>query len=228
MSNEACETNLLADVIAEQLKIKIQNREYKAGDRLPVRQLCEAFNTSETPVKQALNQLAATGLVVATPKCGMRVRSFSFEDMKNVLEARLMIEQFSARDAVMRCRSDSGFAKSLQALLMQSNEDYEHCIREYTKENFGRAHERDGLLHSALVSACHNPEIIGLYRTLNTHAGMFTSFEKHTPATLRQVISEHTDIVDAALASDTDGLRAALARHISSTLRILESSPERA
>ena len=52
MSNEARETNLLADVIAEQLKIKIQNREYKAGDRLPVRQLCEAFNTSETPVKQ--------------------------------------------------------------------------------------------------------------------------------------------------------------------------------
>ena len=46
--------------------------------------------------KLALNQLAATGLVVATPKCGMRVRSFSFEDMKNVLEARLMIEQFSA------------------------------------------------------------------------------------------------------------------------------------
>ena len=220
------ETGLLANVIAEQLKHKIQSMEYRAGDRLPVRQLCEEFNTSETPVKQALNQLAAIGLVVATPKCGMRVRSFTFEDMRNVLEARLMIEQFCARDAVLRVRQDQDYTGSVQAVLEECNRDYRLCVEDFSKANFTQAHEADGRLHFALVSASRNPEIINLYRTLNTHAGMFTSFEKHTPDTMRQVIREHSDIVNALLICDTDGLRSALERHIRSTLRILKGPEE--
>ena len=65
---------LLADEIAQKIRAKIQNQQYKAGQRLTVRLLCEEFGTSETPVKQALNQLVTTGLVVSIPKCGMRVR----------------------------------------------------------------------------------------------------------------------------------------------------------
>ena len=215
------EEGLLANVIAEQLKHKIQSMEYKAGDRLPVRKLCEDFNTSETPVKQALNQLAATGLVAATPKCGMRVRTFTFSDMKNVLEARLMIEQFCARDAVLRVRRDADYADLMRGTLEESDRCYRRCIESFTKENFIRAHETDGKLHSGLVGASQNPEIVNLYRTLNTHAGMFTSFEKHTPQTLQQVIRQHDDIVGALLLCDTDGLRGALERHLRSTLQIL-------
>ena len=58
-------SELLADEIAQKIRDKIQNQEYKAGQRLPVRLLCEEFGTSETPVKQALNQLVTTGLVVS-------------------------------------------------------------------------------------------------------------------------------------------------------------------
>ncbi len=223
MSTQEKDTILLANAIAEQLKLRIQNGTYKAGDRLPVRQLCETFNASETPVKQALNQLVATGLLVATPKCGVRVRSFTFEDMKNVLEARLMIELFCARDAVLRVRKDPAYAAEMQNLLDASNRDYHHCIKDFTKANFILAHEGDGRLHSALVNASHNPEIIALYRTLNTHAGMFTSFEKHTSDTLQQVIRDHESIIEALLNCDTDELRSALERHIRSTLRILQS-----
>ena len=214
------DAGLLANVIAEQLKQKIQNQEYKAGDRLPVRGLCEEFNASETPVKQALNQLAATGLVVATPGCGMRVRSFDIRDMQNVLEARLMIEQFIARDAVARARSDRAWADRLRALLRDTSEAYLQCIEHHTRARFNRAHESDSALHAAIVFASPNPEIAGLYRTLNTHAGMFLGFERHTPETLAEVNAQHDAIVSALLCCDTDGLRAAFARHIETTMRI--------
>lgn len=75
---------LLTDEIAQKIKAKIQNRQYKAGQRLTVRLLCEEFGTSETPVKQALNQLVTTGLVVSIPKCGMRVREFNFQDILRI------------------------------------------------------------------------------------------------------------------------------------------------
>ena len=50
-------TELLADEIAQKIRQKIQKQEYAQGDRLTVRWLCEEFGASETPVKQALNQL---------------------------------------------------------------------------------------------------------------------------------------------------------------------------
>ncbi len=57
-------TELLADEIAQKIRQKIQKQKYAQGDRLTVRWLCEEFGASETPVKQALNQLVSTGLVV--------------------------------------------------------------------------------------------------------------------------------------------------------------------
>ena len=82
---------LLADEVAQKIRAKIQNQQYQPGDRLTVRLLCEEFGTSETPVKQALNQLVATGLVVSIPKCGMKVRTFNFQERKDNWEARVMV-----------------------------------------------------------------------------------------------------------------------------------------
>ena len=220
MSKTDSESELLANVIADRLRDMIQKQEYRAGDRLTVRRLCEAFSASETPVKQALNQLAATGLVVATPGCGMRVRSFDFGDMKIVLEARLMIEQHCARGAVARVRRDKAFAPAMREMLERSNADYEHCAKDYTRDNFNYAHKGDARMHLAIVESCANPEIIAMYRNLNTHVGMFTGFERHTPDSLHCVIQEHTAIVDALCDCDTDGLRAALEDHIRTTINI--------
>lgn len=110
-------TELLADEIAQKIRQKIQKQEYAQGDRLTVRWLCEEFGASETPVKQALNQLVSTGLVVSIPKCGMRVRTFTFQDMKNNWEARLMIEQFCAAAAVDTVRRDEQFISNVRKLL---------------------------------------------------------------------------------------------------------------
>ena len=116
-------SELLADEIAQKIRVKIQNQKYKAGQRLPVRLLCEEFGTSETLVKQALNQLVTTGLVVSVPKCGMRVRTFNFQDMKDNWEARLMVEQFCAASAVEMARRNERFVTRIQEILRISNGD---------------------------------------------------------------------------------------------------------
>ena len=64
MGETRTRTELLADEIAQKIRQKIQKQEYAQGERLTVRWLCEEFGASETPVKQALNQLVSTGLVV--------------------------------------------------------------------------------------------------------------------------------------------------------------------
>lgn len=217
---------LLADEIAQKIKEKIQNQQFKQGQRLPVRALCDEFGTSETPVKQALNQLVTTGLVVATPKCGMRVRNFTFQDMKDNWEARLMIEQFCAPAAVDMTRYNEAFVKRLEELLRLSNERYETCINHYTKENFSMLSEYDRQLHTELVKCCHNEQILNMYYSLNAHAGMFVGYNCHSPETLRGVQKQHTEIVRQLLLCDVDGLKKALEQHIYSTVQIYRSTGE--
>lgn len=215
---------LLADEVAQKIREKIQSQQYQPGDRLTVRLLCEEFGTSETPVKQALNQLVATGLVVSVPKCGMRVRTFNFQDMKDNWEARLMIEQFCASPAVERARHDEGFVSHMQELLALSNSEYGKCIADYTNENFIKLHEHDRILHNELVRCCRNEQIMSMYNSLNAHSCMFAGYGCHTPETLRQVQKQHTEIVNQLLLCDVDGLKKVLEQHIYSTVQIYRSA----
>ncbi|MDO4620235.1 MAG: GntR family transcriptional regulator [Lachnospiraceae bacterium] len=215
---------LLADEIAQKILEQIQDHTFKAGERLTVRKLCERYGTSETPVKQALNQLVSTGLVVSVPKCGMRVRTFEFQDMKNIWEARIMIEQYCASYAVEEAKRNEDFVRRMQDMLQVSNEEYEKCALEYTRENFRGLHKHDRMLHLELVKCSQNAQIIKMYDELNAHAGMFSGFRCHSPETLRQVEKQHTEIVKSLVLCDTDGLRQALSRHIYSTIQIYRSA----
>lgn len=218
---------LLADEIAQKIRAKIQNQQYKAGQRLTVRLLCEEFGTSETPVKQALNQLVTTGLVVSIPKCGMRVRAFNFQDMKNNWEARMMIEQFCAASAVELARHNEEFVSRVQEILRVSNEEYRRCIENYTKENFNLLHEHDRILHMELVKCCQNTQIMEMYDSLNAHAGMFIGYACHTPETLREVQNQHTEIVRQLMVCDVKGLKKEIERHIYSTIQIYRQAEMR-
>lgn len=211
---------LLADEIARKIQDKIQTQQYAPGERLTVRRLCEEFGTSETPVKQALNQLVTTGLVVSIPKCGMRVREFSFDEMKENWEARLMIEQFCAASAVEAARRDDAFVARVQALLREANLAYENCIKDFTKENFNLLQVPDRNLHTQLVTCCQNRQIIEMYNRLNAHACMFVGYEFHSRESLGEVIQQHTQLVDQLLLCDLEGLQKAIRTHIYSTIRI--------
>lgn len=220
MEETRTRTELLADEIAQKIRHKIQNQQYQQGERLTVRCLCEEFGASETPVKQALNQLVTTGLVVSIPKCGMRVRTFTFQDMKNNWEARLMIEQFCAAAAVDRVRRDESFIDHIRELLHSTNAAYDQCIQDYTKENFSGLSEYDRRLHTELIKCCENDQIVNMYESLNAYAGMFTGFTRHNRETLKGVQKEHTNIVNQLELCDVEGLKKALEQHVYSTIQI--------
>ena len=217
-SNQVAE--LLANEVARKIQDKIQTQQYAPGERLTVRRLCEEYGTSETPVKQALNQLVTTGLVVSIPKCGMRVRQFSFAEMKENWEARLMIELYCAAAAVEAARQDDAFVARVQALLETANQAYEHCIENFSKENFNLLQVPDRNLHTELVTCCRNHQIIEMYNRLNAHACMFVGYEFHSRESLAEVINQHTQMVDQLLLCDLEGLRKAIRTHIYSTIRI--------
>lgn len=218
--SENTASDLLANEVAEKIKKKIKYQELKQGDRLTVSKLCKEFGTSETPVKQALNQLVTTGLVVAIPKCGMKVRTFTVQDMKDILEARMMIESFCVKDVISNIRQSLEFAEILSDKLNKVNTTCEKCITDLTRDSFYASNDADSEFHDTIVQSCHNEQIRAMYENMNTHAGMFSGFEVHTPDSMKIVIEEHTEMVNALLQCNEERAIKAIEHHIYSTIQL--------
>jgi DNA-binding GntR family transcriptional regulator len=85
-----------ADEIAGVLEEAILSGELAPNELLRQEQLSEEFGVSRTPIREALRQLAALGLVSLIANRGARVRSLSPEDLREVFVVRAALESFAA------------------------------------------------------------------------------------------------------------------------------------
>lgn len=85
-----------------QLLSAIFSGQYRGGDRLIEKELSETFRVSRTPIREALNQLAATGLIEMQPNRGAVVRAFGPNQLSDIYELRQLLESHAARLAHAR------------------------------------------------------------------------------------------------------------------------------
>ncbi|MCU0944085.1 MAG: GntR family transcriptional regulator [Rubritepida sp.] len=83
--------------IAHELRARIFAGELAAGARLAEIPLAEALGASRTPVRLALAQLEAEGLVLAAPGGGFLVRRFTLPEIEDAIAVRGQLEGMAAR-----------------------------------------------------------------------------------------------------------------------------------
>ncbi len=79
------------------LRDAICNGHFKPGDRLIERELCQLLGVSRTPIREALRQLEAEGLVKVLPNKGPIVDSLNIEQAKAVYQVRQVMESLACR-----------------------------------------------------------------------------------------------------------------------------------
>ena len=90
------ESDNLVDQLVEQIQKKIASGEYAPGQKLRQAALATAFQVSRTPVRQALSQLAARGIVDESAATGVVVKAHSPKDVRDVYRVRAEIEGLAA------------------------------------------------------------------------------------------------------------------------------------
>lgn len=93
--------------IAAALRDEILAGRLPAGRGFTVKEIAEQFGVSATPVREALVDLAAQGLLDVEHHRGFRVHEFTLEDFRSMVEARALImdgvfRRTSARDGLVR------------------------------------------------------------------------------------------------------------------------------
>jgi DNA-binding GntR family transcriptional regulator len=191
------------DLIAEELKLLIGSGELPRGARIQQDELAARFETSITPVREAMRQLEAQGLLVSEPHRGVRVAEVNLDEVKGVYIARRLIEPYAAQRATLRVsRRDLDRVDELTQAMAEAGR----------KKDASAVHAANREFHFLFYERCGIPSLVRIID------GLWLSF----PWDIVQVISgrldrsldEHRAIIEAVREGDVQSVKTVFEDHI--------------
>ena len=203
--------------IADWIRSQIRAARFVPGQRLVEVDLIRQTRGSRFKVREALQRLAAEGLVEIEEFRGASVREASMEEVRQLYRARAALEGICAGDFA-RLATDAE-----RAALLALAEEMEACVESGTREQFGQLNAR---WHTLIMQVTGNAVIEGLVKRLNTpvHHLLFETFYRGDR--LREAVADHRVIVDAVMARDAPAAEAAMRQHIENGHKFLSALDE--
>lgn len=194
-----------ADIIADALEGLIFDGTFQDGDRLDEVQLAERFSVSRTPVREALQRLAVSGLVVQIPRRGVFVRQPGPVELIEMFEVMAELEAACARLAAQRIADaalEDLHATNLRCASAVEARDFDGYYRE--NERF------HGILYRQSGNGFLEQECLRLQRRLQP----FRRIQLRLRGRLKQSMGEHLAIVAALEAGNGEGAAREIRSHV--------------
>ena len=203
-----------ADRVREALADDIVAGQLAAGTRLDEASLAKRFAVSRTPVREALRELGATGLVRSQPHQGAVVATIPSERTAEICESVAELEAVCARlCAVKMSAADRRHFEEL----------HRKCGELVRSGDAERYHIANASFHAALRAGSHNSVLEEMVATLRNRFAPLSRAQFRGPGRLAQSYGEHDVIVRAILRGDAEqAYRAALAHGTSITRAFAE------
>ncbi|WP_336489492.1 GntR family transcriptional regulator [Methylobacterium nigriterrae] len=174
------------------------------GSRLDEVQLAARFGVSRTPIREALIQLAMTGLVEAKPRKGAIVSAPEPQHLLAMFETMAEIEASCGRLAARRLvpEDEAALKEALAACAAAEAGDTEA----YYQENY--------VFHTVVYRACRNAFLCEQARQLHRRLAPFRRLQLRARQRLTQSLAEHAAIVEAIVAGDETRASDVLRAHV--------------
>lgn len=208
------ESNLkrpLKEDIFDALVEKIISGIYKPGDWFRQEDIASQLNVSMTPVREALDLLAAAGLAERVPYRGVRVPQPTVEEIAESYAMRLLMEKIVSRAAAIN--REQAQVDALMRIVVQSKK----LIR---LDDMSASRELSGDFHFTVVQAAKNSMLSRVYKTVvNTFPDwmLYQAMFEHPEAleqSIKEEYEEHLAIAKAIEARDADLAEECAAEHI--------------
>jgi DNA-binding GntR family transcriptional regulator len=205
-----------ADRAYEFVKRQVVSGEYDGGTLISEGEVSAAVGVSRTPVREAFLRLAAEGMLRLFPKRGALVVPVSADEIREVLDARLVLEEHAARSAISAGRHHE-LAAELRAILAKHDNDA-------SPRDAARSTEIDQQFHGTIVGAAGNRLLTGFYAALrDRQLRMGAAALLRDPGRYDAILGEHAAIADLIDRGDADAVASELARHLAATKAALAS-----
>ena len=195
----------VASMTVTLLRERILRSEYPEGEPLRQDAIATAFGVSRIPVREALRQLEAEGLVSFHPHRGAVVSSLSLDEIEEVFSLRAELECDLLRRAIPRLTEEH--LECADEVL----DGYEHAFREGDVGAWGEFNRR---FHAALYAAADRPVTAGIVQRLHQQSDRYSRIQLVITGGQSRAAEEHQAILDAVRERDVRGATTLMKRHI--------------
>jgi DNA-binding GntR family transcriptional regulator len=197
---------LLRDRAYRELKDLIQSEAITAGAFLSERQLVERLGMSKTPIRVALQQLEADGLVTVSPQQGILVRELSAREISELFELRNAVEPFVVRRL-------TGRVKGQPVDRLKENMAAQRLAA--ARGDVVVLTELDVQFHVLLAELLDNRELLQpLRRAMTRLYREIVRISRRAEGRLQASVREHDAIVESVLGADAEGAAARMEEHL--------------
>ena len=209
----AISRSVLSDQVKGRLLDAILAGRYPPGSRIVETRVAKELGTSQAPVREALRDLEALGVVETTPFRGARVRRPSTDELLEGFAIRAELESLAARLAIPRLTDEE-----LEVLA-----GYLEAMRQAAEAGESRAEATaDAAFHGQIVALAANATLERVWRTLEPFSRTYITTV--VPGVDRHLIAElHAPVLAALRLRDPDVAVAAIHDHFDATAAMLAS-----
>jgi DNA-binding GntR family transcriptional regulator len=199
------EKGLLSDQIRLALADEIATGRLKPGTSLDEQQIASRFGASRTPVREALRQLAVTGMVEVRPRRGVIVATMTAERIMDMFETTAEIEAMCVRLATFRITPIE------RSRLQNMHEASAELVR---AGNIGAYDDFNRQFHEAIYRATHNQFMVEQAIGIRARLAAFRRTQLRKGDRLIKSHAEHGQILQAMARGDGDEAARCMRAHM--------------
>lgn len=213
------DSSTLTDRVYSAILEQLINHRFQPGQKLSEEAIASHLNVSRTPVREALQRLAADGLVEVFPRCGANARDITPRDITELYDLRRCLEIHAAKRALVNIPPDR--MERIESLIRA-------CHRAEGADFIPAELELDREIHRAISDCCGNSRLAAMLEKLG-HLAAFMRILHYDRAELaRENLAEHEGIWAAVAGGDEKRMVLLLEEHLNNREnRLLEHVHQR-
>lgn len=194
------------------IKKSVTNGVYLPGQKIGISEVARQLNTSDIPVREAMQRLEAEGFLEYTPHVGFRVTRPAFDKYTDLYDVRQLLEGEAAAKAARNITPE------WLAELKRLHEEMRAAAK---VGDYAAFSELNRTFHGVIFAASRNSVLVRQIEQVGaiyprTHA-IFVMFPQRTSSAQR----EHAEIIKNLEKKDPDGARRAYLEHMAKGYELL-------
>lgn len=201
---------------------RILTGQLPAGSQVSELSLAQEIGISRTPVREAIRQLAAEGIVVQVPRFGTIVRAPQRREFVELFQLREALEPYAVTLAAESIRDEDlalldKLCDQMRQIALELRHSGQPSLDPATMQRFLAA---DMAWHMLLIRAAGNRRIAKIVADSRAIARIFgAGRQEHTLHVVAWTYRRHRRIVDALRRRDPEAARRWMAEHIRTSMQ---------
>lgn len=196
----------LREQVLQQVRSEIISGASGPGAMYSVPSLAAALGVSTTPVREALLELARSGLIEPLRNRGFKVVTPTLAQLRDLFDMRELLEVHAAETVALKRKKDLARARAMADEVARAVEAGD--VADYL--------EADRRFHQAFVEATDNELLTESVMAFRDKMRLYGISSDQGLERQRESVAEHYRILDLAEVGDAAGLRTLMRHHIRS------------